>query len=100
VYQFADGIYLKPAYTGDEVVSAAFTQGSDQVSLSNIPAALENVTVTISYGSGRTAVTVADAVSVTDGTVTMSETYDSTQPYTIKVSSSNYADLVVSVPAP
>jgi hypothetical protein len=100
VYQFADGIYLKPAYTGDEVVSAAFTQGSDQVSLSNIPAALENVTVTISYGSGRTAVTVADAVSVTDGAVTMSETYDSTQPYTIKVSSSNYADLVVSVPAP
>jgi hypothetical protein len=100
VYQFADGIYLKPAYTGDEVVSAAFTQGSDQVSLSNIPAALENVTVTISYGSGRTAVTVADAVSVTDGAVTMSEAYDSTQPYTVKISSSNYADLVVSVPAP
>jgi hypothetical protein len=43
---------------------------------------------------------VADALPVTDGTVTMSETYDSTQPYTIKVSSSNYADLVVSVPAP
>jgi hypothetical protein len=100
VYQFADGIYLKPAYTGDEVVSAAFTQGSNQVALANIPAALENVTVTITCGSGRAAVTVADAVSVTDGVVTMSEAYDSAQSYTVKVSSSNYADLAVSVPAP
>jgi hypothetical protein len=93
VYKFADGIYVKPAYTGDATIKAQFTDGSNVVTLTDIPDALEDVTVTITCGSGRQSVTVADKVEVGNGTVTMTENYDSTQTYTIKVSSSNFADI-------
>jgi hypothetical protein len=93
VYEFADGIYVKPAYTGDATIKAQFTDGSNVVTLTGIPDALEDVTVTITYGSGRQSVTVADKVKVENGAVTMTENYDSAQTYTVKVSSSNFADI-------
>ncbi|MBQ8509425.1 MAG: hypothetical protein IJ493_05895 [Clostridia bacterium] len=46
VYTF-DGIYIKPAYSGSEVITASFTQGSADVVIANIPEALEDVTVDI-----------------------------------------------------
>ncbi|MGM9522498.1 MAG: S-layer homology domain-containing protein [Oscillospiraceae bacterium] len=94
VYEF-DGIYIKPAYTGNADVSAEFTDGSSDVVLSGIPSELKDVAVTISYGSGRTAVTVLSDGQVNDGKVTMSAGYNNTQPYTVNISSSNYADMVV-----
>jgi hypothetical protein len=63
------------------------------VTLTGIPDVLENVTVTITCGSGRQSVTVADKVAVENGAVTMTENYDSAQTYTVKVSSSNFADI-------
>ncbi len=63
-----------------------------------MPGDLEDVTVTITCGSGRGATTVASAVEIRDGKVTMDSAYDDTQTYTVKVSSSNYADLVAAVP--
>lgn len=98
VYEF-DGIYIKPAYTGTVDAAAAFTDGSAEVTISGVPADLEDVTVTITYGSGRKKVTVTDAAAIVDGKVTMDSAYDSTQPYTVKISSSNYADISASVPA-
>lgn len=96
VYTF-DGIYIKPVYTGENTIKASFTEGSAEVAISDVPTDLENVTVTISYGSGRQSKTVANAVQIVGGKVTMSEVYDSTQTYTVKVSSSNYADIVVAL---
>jgi hypothetical protein len=93
VYEFADGIYVKPAYPGNATIKAKFTDGSNVVTLTGIPDALEDVTVTITYGSGRQSVTVADKATVENGTVTMTENYDSAQTYTVKVSSSNFADI-------
>lgn len=97
VYTFA-GIYIKPVYAGENTIKASFVEGSMEVAISDIPTDLEDVTVTISYGSGRQSKTVANAAQIVDGKVTMTEAYDSTQTYTVKVSSSNYADIVASLP--
>lgn len=97
VYEF-DGIYIKPVYAESANVAATFTEGSAEVAISGIPAGLENVTATITCGSGRGATTLASAAEIKDGKVTMDSAYDSTQTYTVKVSSSNYADLVAAVP--
>lgn len=97
IYTF-DGVYIKPVYSGSETVSASLTAGSAQVRISGIPEALQDVTATITYGSGRSSTTVADAVPVVNGAVTMTEVCDSAQTYTVKVSSSNYADIVAAVP--
>ncbi|MCI8285670.1 MAG: hypothetical protein HFE90_10490 [Firmicutes bacterium] len=97
VYTFDDGIYIKPSYEGDNTVSAVFEEGSADVAISGVPELLEDVKVTVSYGSGRNAKIVADAVNITDGKITMTEEYDNTKTYTVKVSSSNYADIVVSL---
>ncbi|MGM9605104.1 MAG: hypothetical protein ACI3XG_08555, partial [Faecousia sp.] len=97
VYEF-DGIYIKPVYPENADVAASFTAGSAEVAISGVPEGLEDVTVTITCGSGRTATTVANAVEIKDGKVTMDSAYDDTQTYTVKVSSSNYADIVAAVP--
>lgn len=97
IYEF-DGIYIKPVYPEQADVAASFTAGSAEVAISGVPEDLEDVTVTITCGSGRGATTVASAVEIRDGKVTMDSAYDDTQTYTVKVSSSNYADLVAAVP--
>ena len=97
IYEF-DGIYIKPVYPEQADVAASFTAGSAEVAISGVPEDLEDVTVTITCGSGRGATTVANAVEIRDGKVTMDSAYDDTQTYTVKVSSSNYADLVAAVP--
>lgn len=97
IYEF-DGIYIKPVYPDQADVAASFTAGSAEVAISGVPEDLEDVTVTITCGSGRGATTVASAVEIRDGKVTMDSAYDDTQTYTVKVSSSNYADLVAAVP--
>lgn len=97
-YVFEGGIYIKPAYSGSVDAAAAFTEGSTEVAISGVPADLEDVTVTVTYGSGRKKVTVADAAAIVDGKVTMDSAYDPTQPYTVKISSSNYADISAAVP--
>lgn len=97
VYEF-DGIYIKPVYTGEANVTASFTPDSAQVSVAGVPADLENVTVTVVRGTGRGSTTVTDAAVIQNGTVTMDSAYDPTQTYTVKVSSSNYADIVAALP--
>ena len=97
IYEF-DGIYIKPVYPEQADFAASFTAGSAEVAISGVPGDLEDVTVTITCGSGRGATTVANAVEIRDGKVTMDSAYDDTQTYTVKVSSSNYADLVAAVP--
>lgn len=97
VYEF-DGIYIKPVYPNDADVSASFTAGSAEVAVAGVPGDLTDVTVTITCGSGRGATTVANAVQIQNGKVTMDSVYDDTQTYTVKVSSSNYADIVAAVP--
>lgn len=97
IYEF-DGIYIKPVYPEQADFAASFTAGSAEVAISGVPGDLEDVTVTITCGSGRGATTVASAVEIRDGKVTMDSAYDDTQTYTVKVSSSNYADLVAAVP--
>lgn len=97
IYEF-DGIYIKPVYPEQADFAASFTAGSAEVAISGVPEDLEDVTVTITCGSGRGATTVASAVEIRDGKVTMDSAYDDTQTYTVKVSSSNYADLVAAVP--
>lgn len=97
VYTF-DGIYIKPAYAGTETVRASFEEGSAEVAITGVPEALEDVTVTVIYGSGRQKVTVASAAQIVDGKVTMDSAYDSTQTYTVTVASSNYADIVAALP--
>lgn len=97
VYEF-EGIYIKPAYPESTQASAAFAEGSDEVVITGIPEDLKDVTVSVIYGSGRKKVTVADSAALVNGRVTMSSAYDSTQTYTVKISSSNYADISASVP--
>lgn len=98
IYTF-DGIYIKPAYSGSETVAASFAgDGSAEVTITGVPETLKDVTVTITCGSGRGAQTVANSAKIQDGKVTMDSAYDSTQTYTIKVSSSNYADIVAALP--
>lgn len=97
-YVFEGGIYIKPAYSGKADAAAVFTEGSTEVAISGVPADLEDVTVTVTYGSGRKKVTVVDAAAIVDGKVTMDSAYDPTQPYTVKLSSSNYADISAAVP--
>ncbi len=98
VYTF-DGIYIKPAYDGSEVIKATFAEGSADVVVENIPEALEDVTVGIYYGSGRQKTTVASGVAVVDGKVTMTEAYNSANTYVVTVSSSNYANIIAESPA-
>lgn len=98
VYTF-DGIYIKPVYSGSEVITAAYTEGSADVVISNIPAELKDVTVDIYYGSGRQKTTVASKAAVVDGKVTMTEAYSSANTYTVTVSSSNYAGIIAQSPA-
>ena len=97
VYEF-DGVYIKPVYPNSANVAASFTAGSAEVAITGVPEDLADVTVTITCGSGRGATTLASAVQIQDGKVTMDSAYDDTQTYTVKVSSSNYADLVAAVP--
>lgn len=97
VYEF-EGIYIKPAYPESTQVSAAFAEGSAEVVITGIPEDLKDVTVSVIYGSGRQKVTVADSAAIVNGKVTMDSVYDSTQTYTVKISSSNYADISASVP--
>ncbi len=98
VYTF-DGIYIKPAYEGDEVITATFTEGSADIALANVPTALEDVTVDVYYGSGRKKTVVATDAPVVDGKVTMTEAYSSENTYTVTVSSSNYAGIIAESPA-
>lgn len=98
VYTF-NGIYIKPVYSGDDVVTATFTEGSTDVVVANIPKELQDVTVDVYYGSGRTKTTVASGAAVIDGKVTMTEAYTSANTYTVTVSSSNYAGIIAQSPA-
>lgn len=97
IYEF-DGIYIKPAYSGVSSAAVSFTEGSAEAVITGVPAELEDVTVSIVYGTGRKKVTVADAAQIVNGKVVMDSAYDPSQIYTVKLSSSNYADVSVSVP--
>ncbi len=97
IYTF-DGIYIKPVYAGAAVSAAFAGTDSAQVTITGVPEELEDVTVTITYGSGRNSTTVASAAEIQNGTVTMDSVYDSAQTYTVKISSSNYADIVADLP--
>ncbi len=102
VYTF-DGIYIKPAYTGDAAVKAT-PDGSADILLEGIPADLENPTVTVIMGTGRGRSTLVNAEAPADGKVTMKDAdgnpvnYDPQETYSVMIGSDNYADLVAAVP--
>lgn len=98
VYTF-DGIYIKPAYEWDGEIVATFTEGSAEVEITNVPEALEDVTVGVYYGSGRKKTTVASGAAIVDGKVTLDEAYSSENTYTVTISSSNYANIIAQSPA-
>ncbi|MCD7934526.1 MAG: FMN-binding protein, partial [Oscillospiraceae bacterium] len=67
-----------------------------------VPEDFYATTVTVSYKSGRTTVTVAENVAIVDGAVALTEALDmdTNGTYTVTVSSSVYADAVISLEAP
>lgn len=99
VYEFADGIYVKPQATEEMAVSPEFTD-STHVKLANLDK-YKNPKVSVFYTTGvghasETTYLVQDAVT-TDGVVALDSTVarPENETYTVKVSSDDYADVSV-----
>ncbi|MCD8222521.1 MAG: hypothetical protein LUD07_10165, partial [Clostridiales bacterium] len=89
IYTIECSVVLPEYYAGEDEIAAEITD-AETLTIS-IPDAYENVTVSVSYTSGRTAVYVAENAEVVDGTVALSGVLDEETTYTVTVYSSNYA---------
>ncbi len=98
IYEVDCNIDLAEYYTGEEQISVEANDGDSEISVS-VPSAFTNPTVTVTYKSGRSTVTIADAASIVDGKVTLEETIDceTNGSYTITVNSDNYAPAIVTL---
>ncbi|MCD8395632.1 MAG: hypothetical protein LUD12_00335 [Lachnospiraceae bacterium] len=100
VYNFADGIYVKPA-AAEEITGSFKTSGSSTIFVldSALSSAVEDATISITYKVGRTTYTLLEATEVgTNTAFTLSESIpDETVP-TVTISSSTYSDITVSYP--
>ena len=99
VYEFADGIYIKPQATEEMDVSPEFTD-STHVKLANLDK-YKNPKVSVFYTTGvghasETTYLVQDAVT-TDGVVALDSTVarPENETYTVRVSSDGHADVSV-----
>ena len=99
VYEFADGIYIKPQATEEMDVSPEFTD-STHVKLANLDK-YKNPKVSVFYTTGvghdsQTTYLVQDAVT-TDGVVALDSTVarPENETYTVRVSSDDHADVSV-----
>ncbi len=101
IYDAAVTYELPKYYDGVGEISASGTQGEASVTVT-VPEDFYATTVTVSYKSGRTTVTVAENVAIVDGAVALTEALDmdTNGTYTVTVSSSVYADAVISLEAP
>ncbi|MCD7903085.1 MAG: S-layer homology domain-containing protein, partial [Oscillospiraceae bacterium] len=101
IYDAAVTYELPKYYDGTGEISASGTQGDASVTVT-VPEDFYATTVTVSYKSGRTTVTVAENVAIVDGAVALTEALDmdTNGTYTVTVSSSVYADAVISLEAP
>ena len=95
-YNLASGLYVAPHHEG-EITATATSENT--MTLTGVPADLENVTVTVKT-SGRGAVTLADNASIdANGNVTLDEgkVFAEGTVYNVIVSSSNYAAMTTTV---
>lgn len=101
VYEFANGIYMKPQMEAGKGFTASFTEDRKKVNadLTNLPADIQNPKVTVYYKKGRNTTYYAKNAEVVNGAVTLDSTAPYNRAYTVIVSSDNYADkpLTVSV---
>ena len=101
VYTFADGIFVKPAYS--EEISGTFSNGMKSFTLNQIPT-VKNGTLTVTYtvGAGRQKV----PYTLYSGSIQKNVPLDlSTVPadaeggsYSVDISSDDYADISVAIP--
>ena len=107
-YTFADGIYIKPAYT--DAVTGSFDADHTTFTLNKAPEGLENAQMTVAFSvpkpNGRGSYVyqlysgdvseVGTAVNLTKPTDWPKDTSNGT--YSVTISSSNYADITVTFP--
>lgn len=103
VYNFTDNNYVKPQYPSEVTLAASVNADERNVTITGIPADLENVKVNVYHdqGHGRKTMIVTDqqpkgGVVPFDTTATIGSSTE----YTVQVSSSNYADLSTSFTSP
>ncbi|MGM9613679.1 MAG: FMN-binding protein, partial [Butyricicoccus sp.] len=100
VYEYTfDGTYVKPKYTAELNLSAAFNSDRTAVTLTGVPSELKDVTVSIFYKDGRTNVYAAQDTALVNGSVALSAAVDSSKTYTVLLTSSNYADMSTTISA-
>lgn len=100
-YSFEGGIYVKPQYEGEVMLNAAFSSDQRSVTVSGIPAGLDDVRVNVylSAGHGQRTMLVTNAAPDETGTVALDAGAEAAPDttYTVQISSSNYADLTTTV---
>lgn len=106
IYEFADGVYVKPQLPQENKFTAAFAPDltAVQVDLSGLPADIANVKASVSYKEGRKTTYFAQDTVPVNGTVALNITEEQSivtgNTYTVIISSDNYADISVGVTAP
>ncbi len=105
-YTFADGIYIKPAYTG--TVTGSFNADHTSFTLNKAPEGLTDSQLTVKYtvGSGKQAKpytlytgavpAVNESVPLNRSSIPQDDAGEGT--YSATISSSNYADITVAFP--
>lgn len=103
IYKFTDNNYVKPQYPSEVTLAASVDADKRNVTITNIPADLENVKVNVykNEGHGKKTMIVTNQAPE-NGVVPVDEgaTLAPAQEYTVQVSSSNYADLSTSFTSP
>ena len=103
IYDIPANLKLDEYYTGSERCTAIL-DSNDAAKLNvTIPSVFTNPTVTVTYSSGHhQTACIADAVTPSNGSVTLSEAVDTEAhgTYTVTVKSDNYAPKVISIYGP
>lgn len=103
IYNFTDNNYVKPQYPSEVTLAASVDADAKNVTITGIPADLEDVKVNVYHnqGHGRKTMIVTDQTP-DNGVVRFDKdaTIESSTEYTVQVSSSNYADLSTSFTSP
>ena len=107
-YTFADGIYIKPAYT--DAVTGSFDADHTTFTLNKEPEGLENAQMTVAFSVPKSHGHGSDVYQLYSGNVSeVGTAVTLTQPenwpadtsngtYSVTISSSNYADITVTFP--
>lgn len=103
VYNFTNNNYVKPQYPSEVTLNASVDADERKVTITGIPAGLENVKVNVykNEGHGKKTMIVTNQAPE-NGVVPVDEgaTLAPAQEYTVQVSSNNYADLSTSFTSP